>query len=425
MTDKKIQFVKYKKTHAVIELQGKIGSIAAKAFCKAINNFKLRDDRTITIDFSQIDRPYINGMLPIIAIIWQLRELGYSVIIVLPTNKTVKQLFELYDWKNLLLRGVSVHEDNLKNAFTCVFHTANEQFESVNKFMNFILGRVEISIDVLRGLEWSINELTDNVLTHSQSKNGGIFQAIINKKKKQIEFGIVDNGIGIYNSIYPILPQDSSDLDAINASLKSGVTRDKEVGQGNGLAGSLKIANLCNGTFEVRSGRGWINLTSNEKAQELLFNENESFPGTLVTAMMNISTSFSIVEGLSFGNNVSYVPNCIIDLKYEMESEDSFYIKMKNESIGYGSRDAGKFIRQKVLNILNSETDYQIYIDWDGVPFISSSFADEFIGKLFISLGEVCFNRFVKNLNMDELVQKLINKSITQRLLVGNLTITE
>ncbi len=417
MNQKRIQYVSYRKKQGKVVLRGKIGSIAAKAFCRAINSFELRNEDKISIDFSKIQRPYINGMLPIISMILNLKGKGCKVDIIQPENSSVKRLFNNYNWKRLLINGrIKPSKTRSKTAYTNRFVSGDDQHRIVNEFIDFILGSVVIDKNIIMGLEWTVNELTDNVLNHSNSKKGGVLQAILNRRTKEIEFGIVDDGIGIPKSIQPVLRKGSSDLDAINEAIKSGVTRDKRIGQGNGLAGSLKIASLCKGTFEVRSGRGWLNLGSNQKAQQLLFHENESFKGTLVTVMMNLLTPFSIIEGLSVSNTIAHFPSYIIDTKYEMETVDSFYIKMNEENIGYGNRQAGEFVRTKVLNLVKAENNYPIIIDWEGVPFISSSFADEFIGKLFVNIGADKFNKLIKNSNMDNLITKLIHKSISQRL---------
>jgi hypothetical protein len=52
---------------------------------------------------------------------------------------------------------------------------------------------------------------------------------------------------------------------------------------------------------------------------------------------------------------------------------------------------------------------------WEGVLVISSSFADEAFGKLFVDLGPVEFAARVRSLKMESLVRGLIDKAIMQR----------
>ena len=45
-----------------------------------------------------------------------------------------------------------------------------------------------------------------------------------------------------------------------------------------------------------------------------------------------------------------------------------------------------------VLNLLMAKPDYPLYIDWQETTIIASSFADEFLGKLFVELGKPDLN---------------------------------
>ncbi|ERJ57143.1 STAS-like domain-containing protein [Sphingobacterium paucimobilis] len=86
------------------------------------------------------------------------------------------------------------------------------------------------------------------------------------------------------------------------------------------------------------------------------------------------------------------------------------------EATGFGTRKSGLQIRTKIRNLLNAKQNYPIIIDWEGVPVISSSFADELIGKLFLEMGAMTFSSYVKNRNMESLVRNLLDKAVAQRL---------
>ena len=49
------------------------------------------------------------------------------------------------------------------------------------------------------------------------------------------------------------------------------------------------------------------------------------------------------------------------------------------------------------------------------MPLVSSSFADELVGKLFASLGPLAFSARVRNLGMDATVRGLVDMAIMQR----------
>ena len=73
-------------------------------------------------------------------------------------------------------------------------------------------------------------------------------------------------------------------------------------------------------------------------------------------------------------------------------------------------------IRIKCVNLLNAEPHLPLVIDWTGVPLISSSFADEALGKLFVQLGPTGFSARIRNVGMEPLVRQLIDKAIMQRM---------
>ena len=57
----------------------------------------------------------------------------------------------------------------------------------------------------------------------------------------------------------------------------------------------------------------------------------------------------------------------------------------------------------------------RIVIDFSGIPLISSSFADEVLGKLFVEIGPVNFAQRFEFRNLDSTVKQLIDKAISQR----------
>ena len=67
------------------------------------------------------------------------------------------------------------------------------------------------------------------------------------------------------------------------------------------------------------------------------------------------------------------------------------------------------------MNLLKAEPAKPLLLDWTGVPLVSSSFADELIGKLFASLGPLAFSARVRNIGMEAVVRGLVEKAIMQR----------
>ncbi len=83
-----------------------------------------------------------------------------------------------------------------------------------------------------------------------------------------------------------------------------------------------------------------------------------------------------------------------------------------------GPRDLGKNVRESVEALLKDGK--KVLFDFKGVHLISSAFADEIFGKLFVSLGEDVFKRNVKINGFDneedkKLILFIIQKGINYR----------
>src|SRR3974377_1596103 len=50
-----------------------------------------------------------------------------------------------------------------------------------------------------------------------------------------------------------------TDHEALDKAIREGVTRDKRIGQGNGLYGSWRITQLSGGSFEIHAGNASLN----------------------------------------------------------------------------------------------------------------------------------------------------------------------
>lgn len=100
---------------------------------------------------------------------------------------------------------------------------------------------------------------------------------------------------------------------------------------------------------------------------------------------------------------------------YETGVGDATMLRLRDECTGFGSRLAGRQLRHKCLNLLNAEATKPLVLDWTGVALVSSSFADEFVGRPFAALGPLAFSAGVRNLGMEPTVRGLVEMAILQR----------
>lgn len=405
-----------KRHNSIVFYTQKMNTYSVLQFSSAVNYFKQLNLDSVTVNFKYVRKVFADGMLPVICIIDDLRETGVHVKVQLPEDYETRRLFRSVNWAHYLSPEQYDKSDSIydRHLVTRRFENAEEQQKSVNDFMDVVLRTMKIPKDIISGLEWSINEITDNVLNHSESKHGGIIQASTHYKENKILFAVADSGIGILKSMQEGYPELRTELDAIGEAIKAGVTRNPKIGQGNGLAGSLRVATMTGGSFEILSGNGRLIITEDKTIRKPL--QRARYSGTLVSGEINIIDDFSISEALSFDNFENYYPLDIIDLKYEVPESDCLLLRMKEESTGFGSRKSGFQIRNKILNLLTAKERLPIIVDWDGVPVVSSSFADELMGKLFIGMGAMTFSAMVKNKNMEGLVKNLLDKAVAQRL---------
>ena len=99
--------------------------------------------------------------------------------------------------------------------------------------------------------------------------------------------------------------------------------------------------------------------------------------------------------------------------QFETDEEEIVYSVKERAARDVRTRGGGVRVRQQIENLLQgAET---VTIDFDGVQVISSSFADEVFGRLFVSLGPRTFTKRVILTNVNEDIDGLIDFAIDQR----------
>jgi hypothetical protein len=296
------------------------------------------------------------------------------------------------------------------------YNSGDEQNGALNKVASKILSTLHnFDRSHLTAIEWSINEITDNVLNHAMSPVGGFLQANFAARRPIVEFFVCDAGIGIPNSLRGEHPEIHSDHEALDRAIREGVTRNVHVGQGNGLYGSWRITQLSGGSFEIHSGYASL-ISYHDKLH--IRPEAIPFIGTLVAASINYEEPLSLGQALKFRGK-SHEPADMVQITYEETEDGSLYVQLSKEGEGFGSRVAGVPIRNKLKNLIRIGANKKIIVDFDDVPVISSSYADEVFGKLFVELGALTFMKAIEFRRVDETVRALIDKAIEQRAKTG------
>ncbi len=184
-------------------------------------------------------------MLSLCAKVMAYRKGGINFSLKPPKEKRLASLFRNTNWGYFLDPHQYDKSDfrGHRKISATQYQTPEQQQSTVNKIVNVILGTIpDMQREDFSAFEWSINEITDNVLVHTQSNIGGLVQAsTLQKTQKRVEFVVADAGAGIPQTLKNSHPEINSDADALDQAIREGVTRDKSLGQGNGLYGSYTM----------------------------------------------------------------------------------------------------------------------------------------------------------------------------------------
>lgn len=384
---------------------------------QAVQNAGYRD---LVLDFSGCTAAFAGPMLALCAQIMRLRQARVDVELIWPNDQKLARLFRNANWAHFIEPRNCPPSEFKGHSQVPATHFTNgdEQQKAVTRIVNAILGAIpDLERKELAALEWSINEITDNVLNHAQSPIGGLVQvSTFQRSRKRIEYIVADAGLGIPSTLRSSHLNLTSDAAALEQAIREGVTRDKNVGQGNGLYGSYQICSHSNGFFQIESGYGKLMFSEREGLR--IGTERIPYEGTLVAAQIDFSVPRLLEEALKFGGN-SHQPVDYVELRYEQHDTENLLFKMAEESQSFGSRVAGAPVRKKLLNLARMCPNRKIVLDFENVPLVSSSFADEVVGKLFAELGPLAFMQRFDFRNIDQTVRQLVDRAIAQRLAVG------
>ena len=373
----------------------------------------------IHLDFSQCTFVHSPPMVALICCCMKHQDEGVDFDVTLPIDDGLKRLFLNSNWANLIAPKVYP-----KSTYGAIKHNPASQYKSpeeqanlVNDVINTILSNFHgFSRSHLKAIEWSLNEITDNVLNHAQSASGGVIQVTAQRTRKRVEFVVGDAGIGIADSLRASHREITSDVDALARAIQEGVTRDKSVGQGNGLFGSYRLAVESKGNFSINANHATLYYADSTG----MHSKSEVVPvsGSVVTCCIDYSNPLLLDKALRFSDK-PHNPVDLVEIRYESGDDGILVFPLAGETPSVGSRIAGTRVRTKLLNLINVSPDRQLIVDFSGIRIISSSFADEVFGKLFVELGPIVFAGRFGFRHIDPTVKMLIDKAILQRASVG------
>jgi hypothetical protein len=225
-------------------------------------------------------------------------------------------------------------------------------------------------------------------------------------QNKRLEIAIVDSGRGIKASLAESFEL-RDDQVAIEKAMKRGVTRNKDEGQGNGLAGTREIVLKNGGSLRVWSGRSQYHIS---KGEEQGFHEIPYMQGTGVLIKLNTENAVDLTDTFIGESGWSYL-NVLCE-----EIEEAGSIKVKDEVINTFTREAGRRLRLKIESLL-PEMEGTLVLDFESVDMVTSSFMDELFGKLYQKIEKES-HRKLRSVGLNPILLSMVNSVVNTKLSV-------
>jgi anti-sigma regulatory factor (Ser/Thr protein kinase) len=401
-----------------ISFTDRVNDKALRDFIPALANVVSRGHRNIDLDFRRSTSAYADAMLPIICLVDHRRARGDRFRVLLPEATHLRHLFLNANWAHHMDPDqLALDSEDQWHLATRRYTTHPEQQRAVSSLLGITLGSMELPGDVIKALDWCVNEVTDNVLNHAQAPAGGLVQVSTFREQHKIQFVVADAGRGVPTAMRERYPRVGSDRNAVTEAVKAGVTSIPDAGQGNGLWGTHEVARCSRGSFKLTSGKGQFAAFIDPRTSRYrqVTRAVEDFPGTVVMLELSTDVEFDFDQAL---NLISAVPEPtldVVDLEH-VTAGGELLLCVAQEGIGYGTRQAGRALRQKCLNLLNAAPERRLVVDWTGVKLVTSSFADEAVGKLVAELGPTVFASRITHAGTEPAVRALFDRAVIQRL---------
>jgi len=334
-------------------------------------------------------------------------------------DSTLRYLARMDLFKLLQFRYRENFERHVEGGRFIPLHTVentNDCVKVINRIGDLVLHHFDNAREFFPAMEWAVNEVVDNITIHAQTPVPGVACGQFFPEKGRVEIGICDMGRGIKASLterYELW----SHGDAITKALERGVTRNPEVGQGNGLAGTLEIANANGGTFHIWSGDACFKMSRGIEPKFTIIPETRGtgiYLSLDATKPVNLRTD-TFIGASQFGDNES---TYIYSDSERVTTGDGLVVA--DECFHTGSRPPAKDLRRKILSLLPDVERHPLLLNFAGVRSASSSFLDELLGRLVLELGVPVFKNKVTIINMSDTLKQMANVVIKQRLEHGN-----
>jgi hypothetical protein len=285
---------------------------------------------------------------------------------------------------------------------------SSDVFSAVDAICYIVVRQFPDADKFLPALEWAVNEIIDNTITHAESVVPGAVSAQFYPRISKFVVSICDTGRGIQKS----MSESHSVFNhaaAVKLAIQKGVTRNHDVGQGNGLAGTIEIIKENQGQFLLTSGD--VMLEESEKGE--VTHHVPEFHGTSINLSFDTNRPVDLQLTTIAGKSSITSWNYLISESERIQEAGGILVKQECEHTG--GRIPAKLLRREIESLL-PHCDGLLVINFEGVKMTSSSFLDELLGRLVIKIGKIEFQKSISIVNMNSTIQSMANNVIDQRL---------
>ena len=350
-----------------------------------------------------------NRIVPIVALADMRRRNGGDVDFAVPAGSAAE----------LALRGFASRkmnpEGDIERPFGRVWRFENgDEMGRIVRACDFEVNKtVRLAKGVRLCFSWCLNEVMDNVLTHSAPNEHAAGYVMVQyvANENLLKACVFDLGIGLEDSFARSQYSPGSASEAIRLAVMRNVTSGN--GQGNGLYGLKRLVGQSPaGRLHIRSAGAEYLYDPSREIEEA--RESWSIAGYNGTTTVDFQVC---CDGeLSFSDVFPDAMSQVDLWSEERELDDGRICVKVNEVVSScGSRSAGREVRTLVENLVETEKR-KVVIDFCGQENCSSGFVDELLGKLIEKYGFVAFSQMISFTNVQGIVALLINHSIIQRM---------
>ncbi|GAG94877.1 unnamed protein product [marine sediment metagenome] len=176
--------------------------------------------------------------------------------------------------------------------------------------------------------------------------------------------------------------------------------------------GLFNIVLQNGGYFSIISGKGGLVFANGGKT-------TKTFKDIIILNKHNQATTISFHLDLNKEVSVEKAIKGyeLVDMHIEelMGDFGEIIYKISEVGSGTGTRESGAQMKNELINIY-TKTKRRIIIDFENIGIISSSFADELIGKLIDEIGFYQFQSIFFLVNMNKKIQTIFDASLKKRL---------